>query len=635
MSDLLLETLPYALLQADNFGSIVYCNAAARQLTGYDNAELLGKPTHFLTHDQADSFKSSYELSAASSKGKLVIQGWYLRSNGERYWAETTIVPLYQKQQQTGFSLIVRDISEQKEAEIMLRQDEERFRLLVEGIQDYSIYMLDTQGNIITWNQGGQQLTGYSSAEIIGKHFSIFYSPNDLLNDKPAMELQTAMQKGKYEQEGWRIKKNGSVFWASVALTAVYNEQNLLIGFSKVTKDLTEQNIEQAALRQSEERYRLLVEQVTDYGIFILDEKGRIASWNEGAKRIKGYDASEVIGKYFSIFYPAEEIYNGKPAYELKFARQHGKYEEEGWRIRKDGTRFWANVVITAVYNAERNLIGFSKVTRDLTERQKAVQADRENAEKDRQFAREMEEINTVLLRTNTELEQFTTIVSHDLQEPLRTIKSFLVLISQKIEKGQSDQIHTYVSKSLAAANRMKELIQNVLHYAQVSKGQISNETFALDKLLDEVKLNLKNALDESKAQILYEDFDQKIIAGDKTQLMQLFQNLISNAIKFTDGHHPVIRISQINENGYSKYLISDNGIGMDAESALKIFDPFRRLHNARHYPGAGMGLAICKKVVERHGGRIWVESEPGTGSTFHFTLWETGPKPNISHEII
>jgi len=372
MSDFLLDNLPDAVLQLDNFGSIQYCNAAALALTGYTKSEILSKSNYFLTTDPQDGIKGAYQLNSALANGKHRVQGWNLRSSGERFWAETIIVPLYENENQlTGYACIIRDTTEQKENEIALRHNEERFRLLVEGIRDYSIYMLDTEGYIITWNQGGQQLTSYRSTEIIGKHFSIFYRTHDLLNNKPALELQTARLTGKYEEEGWQIKKSGSVFWAGIVLSAVYNEQNSLIGFSKITKDLTERNIEQAALRQSEERYRLLVEQVTDYGIFMMDEKGRIASWNEGAKRIKGYDASEVIGRYFSMFYPEEEIFNSKPAYELKLAHQKGKYEEEGWRIRKDGTRFWANVIITAVYNTDRNLVGFSKVTRYLTERPK------------------------------------------------------------------------------------------------------------------------------------------------------------------------------------------------------------------------------------------------------------------------
>ncbi|KAA0992597.1 PAS domain S-box protein [Dyadobacter aurulentus] len=632
----LLENLPDAVLQLDNFGNIQYCNAAATALTGYNKNELLGKPLNLLTLNQYDNFKTTYELGIAAAKGIFVVNNWNKTKDDRKYWAEVTISPLPQSSEQPStFVCIIRDITERKMEEAALIENEERFRLLVEGVQDYSIYMLDVNGNIVTWNEGGQHLTGYISNEIIGKHFSIFYNPNDLVDDKPAKELETAKRTGRYEEQGWRVKKNGSVFWASIVLTAVYNRENKLIGFSKVTKDLTEQNREEAALRQSEERYRLLVEQVTDYAIFMMDEKGRIASWNEGARRIKGYEHQEVIGKYFSMFYPEEEIFNNKPAYELKVARQEGKYEEEGWRIRKDGTQFWANVVITAVYNADRVLVGFSKVTRDLTDRKIAEQAERDSAEKYRQIARELETINTELSRTNNDLEQFTSIVSHDLQEPLRTVKSFLHLITDRISKGRFDELNLYVSKSIFAANRMKELIENLLSYSQVSKGQISTQSWSLDELLEHVIQNLKGSIDAAGASITIEKDEAEMITGDKVQLMQLLQNLLSNAIKFTNGHEPNIRLNISRENGNLRISVTDNGIGMDPESTRMIFDPFRRLHNARNYPGAGMGLAICKKVVERHCGRLWVESQPGNGSTFHFTLWETGPKQPKTHDTL
>lgn len=636
MRDFLLDGLPEAVLHLDDFGNIRYCNPATLALTGFDLIELLGKPIHFLAQDPDDRIKTAYQLDSAASKGKVIVQGWNRKSDGKVYWAEMTLAPLPSDNgEPAGFACILRDATERKENELALAESEERFRLLVEGVQDYSIYMLDVEGNIITWNEGGFQLTGYLSSEIIGKHFSVFYTGNDLLDNKPAMELETARRTGKYEEEGWRIKKNGSVFWASIVLTAVYNNENKLIGFSKVTKDLTERRTEETTLRQSEERYRLLVEQVTDYAIFMMDEKGRIVSWNAGAKRIKGYEPEEVIGKYFSLFYPQEEITNNKPAYELKIARQEGRYEEEGWRLRKDGSKFWANVIITAVYNSDGALVGFSKVTRDLTERKIAEQAEREISEKYRQIARELEIINTELTRTNYDLEQFTSIVSHDLKEPLRTVKSFLHLISDRISKGRMDQIEEYVTKSILAADRMKELIENLLNYSQVSKGRIQSEPLHLEDLLDHVKQNLKGSLDASEAKVFFEGRNENTITGDRVQLVQLLQNLISNAIKFTDGQQPLVRLRYRQESGHAVLSVSDNGIGMDSESTEKIFDPFRRLHAARNYPGAGMGLAICKKVVERHQGKIWVESRLGEGSTFHFTLWETGAKASLTDETV
>jgi PAS domain S-box-containing protein len=629
--DLLLESLGEAILQLDEYGNILYASPATARMTGYTERELLGKPFQILSNDPGDDFENSYQLSTAASRGTVFTQGWNRKSDGQTYWAETRFSPIFEQEKLMGFGCVVRDITERIQHELTLRENEERYRMLVEGVRDYSIFMLDPDGYILTWNEGGQRVTGYYAQEIIGKHFSVFYTSNDLADGKHHIELETAKGTGRYEEEGWRVKKNGSLYWANIVLTALYNTQNQLIGFSKVTKDLSDRNEELATLRQTEERYRLLVEQVTDYAIFMIDEKGRIVSWNEGAKRIKGYTADEVLGKYFSIFYPQEDIIKGKPAYELKVGRAEGKYEEEGWRLRKDGTRFWANVVITAIYNSEGILIGFSKVTRDLTERKKAEQAARQSSDKYRQIAVAMEGINTELKNTNQELEQFTSIVSHDLKEPLRTVTSFLHLIASKLDKGEVDELKSYVGKSLVAAGRMKDLIAHLLNYSQVSKGEIATEELSLRTLFDQVLQDLKGASDASSATIYIENQDVDVIQGDRIQLLQLFQNLISNAIKFAGEKNPIVKVTCTSEAGYLKFSVSDNGIGMEKNSETKIFEPFRRLHSARDMPGAGMGLAICKKVVERHNGRIWAQSTPGEGSTFYFTLWEKGFKSSLA----
>ena len=410
------------------------------------------------------------------------------------------------------------------------------------------------------------------------------------------------------------------MFWANVVLTPLYNEQNILIGFSKVTRDLTDKRLHEEALRQSEERYRLLVEQVTDYGIFMLDEKGRIISWNEGAKRIKGYTEAEIVGKYFSIFYPEEDILTGKPKHELKVAREEGKYEEEGWRLKKDGSKFWANVVITAVHSADGTLVGYSKVTRDLTERKNSEKALRESYEQYRMLSEELKVINSELSYANQELEQFTSIVSHDLQEPVRTIKSFLKLMDLKLEEGELGQLKTYIDKSTNAANRMKELIQNLLQYSQLSKGSLKVQEVNVKEMISDALQNLRASVEISKASIEM-DLEIETVYGDRVQLTQLVQNLISNAIKFTDIEKPSVRITARRENGQVKFGIWDNGIGIAEKDLNKIFDIFRRLNTEKAFPGTGIGLAICKKIVERHKGKIWPHSEREKGTTFYFTL--------------
>jgi PAS domain S-box-containing protein len=631
---LIINGITEAILVLDKDGYFKYSNPAATAVTGYAAEELLNKHLAVIYNNPYDTTKAEYELGQAVKTGKFVSAGWRIKKDQTRFWGESTLSPLYDEQNRwIGFTVLLHDYTEKKKQELELRKSEENYRLMVEGIKEYSIFMLDPEGNIMTWNDGGKHINGYNVNEIIGKHFSIFYTAKDLEDKKPENELRIAIATGKYEEEGWRVKKNGSVFWANIVLTTLYNEQNKLIGFCKVTRDLSDRKEREEELRQSEERYRLLVEQVTDYGIFMMDEKGRIISWNEGAKKIKGYTADEVIGRYFSIFYPEEEILNNKPAMELKVARSVGKYEEEGWRIKKDGSLFWANIVITAVYNKENTLIGFSKVTRDLTERKASERALRDSNESFRALADELRITNTELSNANEELEQFTSIVSHDLQEPVRTIKSFLQLIDMKLGGEQSPELKTYISKAINSANRMKELIQNVLHYAQLSREEIVKEEINVNELFSEALQNMKLAIEASGATIEIENEVQSI-SGDAVQLLQLIQNLLSNALKFKSSEIPAIKIKCTREGNEVKFAISDNGIGIAEGNLNKVFEIFRRLHTKKDYPGTGIGLAICKKIVDRHHGRIWPESQPGKGTTFYFTLNESQERQLHNEEV-
>ncbi|HET6345631.1 MAG TPA: PAS domain S-box protein, partial [Myxococcota bacterium] len=256
------------------------------------------------------------------------------------------------------------------------------FRRHVESIEDYAIFMLDPGGHIISWNRGAERLKGYTREEILGCHFSTFHSQADRDRSHPLEELAQAKAHGRYEEEGWRYRKDGTRFWANIVLTAVFDDAGRHLGFTKVTRDFSERKRVEEALRRSEERFRLLVTSVRDYGIFMLDPNGVIASWNAGAERLNGYTADEAVGQHFSIFYPQEVRDQGHPAYELAEARTHGTYTEEGWRLRKDGRPFWASVLITALRDAHGELIGFAKVTRDLSERRDADERLRQSEER-------------------------------------------------------------------------------------------------------------------------------------------------------------------------------------------------------------------------------------------------------------
>jgi PAS domain S-box-containing protein len=283
------------------------------------------------------------------------------------------------------------------------RRWEESFRLFVEAVQDYAIFMLDPEGHVVTWNAGAERIKGYQASEIIGKHFSSFYPEEDVRIGKPEALLNEAAKEGRVEDEGWRVRKEGSKFWARVTITAVKGSDGRLLGFGKVTRDLTERKRNDLALQRSEERARLFVECVRDYAIFMLDPEGYVSTWNTGAERIKGYKANEIIGQHFSRFYPEDDIRLGKPAWELEVAKRDGRFEDEGWRLRKDGSKFWANVIITAIRDGSGTLLGFGKVTRDFTERMLAQKALQDSERKLERSEKSLRDLSLHLLRTQDE----------------------------------------------------------------------------------------------------------------------------------------------------------------------------------------------------------------------------------------
>ena len=367
----------YAIFTLDTQGRVVSWNLGAERLSGYRLDEVLGK--HYsLIYSQEDISRGWpwARLETAAKEGHLVDEGWRVRKDASRFWVGGVVTALRDADGTlAGYGCILRDLSERKRGDEALRLSEERFRLLLQGVRDYAIFMLDPDGRISSWNEGAERIKGYKAAEVIGKHFSIFYTDEALRLGKPAWELEVAARTGRFEDYNWRVRKDGSRFWANVIITALRDSEGRLYGFGKVTRDVTEQRNAEQALRISEERFRLLVQGVSDYAIFMLDLTGHVSSWNEGAQRIKGYKAGEIIGKHFSIFYTSEEIKSGKPQLNLRRALEEGRVEDEGWRVRKGGSRFWASVVITALKDDSGAMYGFSKVTRDMTEKRKVQEA--------------------------------------------------------------------------------------------------------------------------------------------------------------------------------------------------------------------------------------------------------------------
>lgn len=476
------------------------------------------------------------------------------------------------------------------------------FRLLVEQVKDYAIFMLDPEGHILSWNDGARRIKGYEAADVIGKHFSIFYPQLDRDNEKPKFELRMAREMGRYEEEGWRIRKDGSRFWANVVVTPLYEKSGELRGFAKVTRDLTQRKIHEdnmQRLLETEERFRLLVEQVKDYAIFMLDARGNIASWNQGARRVKGYSADEVIGKHFSIFYTPADIARDHPNNELGIAIREGRYEEEGWRVKKDGSRFWASIVITSLWDKRGNLTGFAKVTRDLT--QKKMQED-------------------ALHKKTEELEAFAHTLSHDLRSPLRAICSYAQVLQEEA-KGLKGLEKSYLQKIIGAAESMEMLIDGILKLSWVSLAPASETPVALEQILEEALTLHEAEFNKVSARVKIRKPLPMVIAN-RTLLLQIFSNLLANAVKFVPkGRVPEVEIRGCEQGDVYEVHIRDNGSGIPESLQATIFTMFNRGEADAKTPGSGIGLAIVKRAAERLGATVIVNSTPGEGSDFIIRL--------------
>ncbi|PVY39741.1 PAS domain-containing sensor histidine kinase [Pontibacter virosus] len=607
----------YAIFLLNTEGYIITWNTGAEQIKGYAADEIIGKhfSIFYTQQDLADNHPSQ-ELTKAIAEGKYEEEGWRVKKDGSVFWANVVIAPVYDKDQQLiAFSKITRDLSERKKAEDdlyrafeELKESEERFRLLIEGVTDYAIFMLDPAGNVATWNNGAHRMNGYEAHEIIGKYFSRFYSQELIAEGFPDYELRQAKEHGRFEDNGWRYRKDGSAFWANTVITAIYNTKEELIGFSKITRDLTDKlKMEQQLflmneeLRESEEKSRLMIDSVKDYAILMLNPEGIVMSWNEGAERIKGYKPKDIIGRHFSTFYNRESIAKGFPQYELRKAQEMGRFEDEGWRIRKDGTAFWANVVITPIYNSKKRLLGYSKVTRDLTERRRNEELMHKNRE---------------LIKINNELDNFVYAASHDLKAPITNLEGLLEALKEDL--GDSLPQHEVLLSYMGGAlGKLKNVIADLSDVTKLKHEQESPEDVQIQDMLEDIKISLQPYIEHTGAVVECTSMAFSTLRYSRKNLRSILFNLVSNAIKYADPNRkPVVRISTtILEGGVYELAVQDNGLGLSPGQTGKIFTLFKRAHD--HVEGSGIGLYLVKRILDNSGDSIAVESEEGAGSRF------------------
>jgi PAS domain S-box-containing protein len=520
-------------------------------------------------------------------------------------------------------------------------------RLLVERVQDYAIFALDPSGYILTWNTGAERLKGYTVDEIIGKHFSIFYPKEDLW--KPPYELEVAITKGRVEDEGWRVRKDGSYFWANVLITALRDDSGELLGFAKVTRDLTERRAAEQAVRESEERFQLLMASVKDYAIYRLDPEGRVTTWNAGAENIKGYTAEEIIGKHFSIFYPPEERGGDKPQRELDTARREGEYEEEGWRVRKDGSRFWASIVLTPIRTANGELAGFAKVTRDLTERRAADQrmletarqtateeaaraAAEQRAQEFRALAEQLRSQAAELERRSIEAEsanraksEFLAAMSHELRTPLNAIGGYTQLLQMQLSGPLTPEQSEQLERIQKSQQHLMGIINDILNFSRIEAGQVSYDIgpVPVHEVISSVVPMVAPQARLRNLRLEIGDCRPDLVArADRAKLEQILLNLLSNAVKFTvDGG--AIDVLCGGDNERVSMAVRDTGIGIPADQFEAIFAPFVQVGRGLASPkeGTGLGLAISRDLARAMQGDLAVVSREGAGSTFTVTL--------------
>ena len=486
-------------------------------------------------------------------------------------------------------------------------KDDDRYRLLIDAITDYAIYMLDAEGYVSSWNPGAERFKGYKAAEIIGEHFSRFYLDEERAAGLPELALATAAAEGRFEREGWRQRKDGTRFWAHVVIDAIKDAHGGLVGYAKITRDLSERRVAEEALRRSEEQFRLLVQGVTDYAIYLLDRSGDVASWNAGAQRIKGYLADEIIGEHFSRFYTEEDRRSGLPARGLETAAREGRFEMEGWRVRKDGGTFWAHVIIDAIRNGQGEVIGFAKITRDITERLQATRALDEAREALFQ-AQKMEAVG-----------QLTGGVAHDFNNLLMAILGSLELLRKRLPDDAA--MRQLVNNAIQGAERGATLTQRMLAFAR--RQELTLDAVELPALVGGLLGLLERSVGPEIR--MHTSFPTALpwVRTDASQLESALLNLTLNARDAMPKGGVITIDARVEEAAedpgldltpgrYVRLRVIDSGEGMDAETLMRATEPFFTTKGVGK--GTGLGLSMVHGLAQQSGGALRLKSTKGHG---------------------
>jgi PAS domain S-box-containing protein len=621
----ILETALDAIISIDHKGVVQEWNPAAERIFGYSRKEALGKEMAALIIPQRhrESHRQGLAHYLETGEGRLLgrrVEMAAVRKDGSELPVELAIISV-PSNGTPMFIGYVRDITERKQAEEALRRSEARKSAILETAID-AILSIDHEGKIQEWNPAAQKIFGYSRDRALGRPMDELIIPPSLreaYHDGLTNYLMTGVGSllGRPIELTLR-RADGEEFRAELAISRVATEDPPRC--TALIRDITERKQAEAALRESEERFRMLVEGVKDYAIYMLDTEGRVTTWNAGAERLEGYRAEEIIGKSFSIFFTPEDLERRLPEMALKKAEEDGQIRNEGWRVRKDGSRFWTQGIITALRDETGKLCGFSKVAHDITQRKRSEEEIRQLNE---ELEQRVTERTAQLQAANQELEAFSYSVSHDLRAPLRHIVGYVEILQSEAGANLDESSRQHLQTISDSAKQLGNLIDALLAFSRMGRAEMRQQRFSLAALVEEARRELRREMEGRN--IRWQIGDLPEVQGDPLMLRQVLVNLLSNALKYTRTRAQAkIEVGATDTEQETVVFVRDNGVGFDMQYADKLFGVFQRLHRPAEFEGTGIGLANVRRVVHRHGGRVWAEGSVDGGATFYFSI----PKP-------